>query len=204
MTVDQALSNSIAPAQPLPRATPQPAISWAAIWAGSSVAVATSLLLSLAGAGLGYSVGFPGLASRGSLAVFTPLVGASAIAVQVLSAAFGGYIAGRLRTTWVSLHGDESHFRDTAHGLIVWAVATLAGVLLAALVLAPYGEQLAATMTVAPAVALSPAQAERAANIAAQSSLFIAIGMLLSAFAAAAAARLGGLQHEAMHAKTQA
>ncbi|MEI9965262.1 MAG: hypothetical protein WDM92_11775 [Caulobacteraceae bacterium] len=130
---------------------PQPAVSWAAIWAGASVAVATSLLLTMAGAGLGYALGFPGLASRDSLAAFTPTLGAGAIVVQVLSAALGGYIAGRLRTTWIGVHGDESHFRDTAHGLIAWAVATVAGLLLAALVLAPYTDQLAiAAATAAP------------------------------------------------------
>jgi len=179
---------------------PQPAISWAAIWAGAAVAVASSIVLTLAAAGLGYTLALPALASRGSLLSFTPEVGAGAVVVQVLSAAFGGYIAGRLRITWVGVHDDESHFRDTAHGLIAWAVATIGGALLAALVLVPYFEQLAALST-PTAIALAPANPERAANISAQSSLFMAIGMLLSAFVAAVAARLGGLQHEAMHAK---
>ena len=34
----------------------------------------------------------------------------------------GGYLAGRLRTKWVHVHTDEVYFRDTAHGLLVWAV----------------------------------------------------------------------------------
>jgi hypothetical protein len=37
----------------------------------------------------------------------------------------GGYIAGRLRTRWVGTHTHEVFFRDTAHGLITWAVATI-------------------------------------------------------------------------------
>ena len=183
-------------------ARPQPALSWSAIWAGASVTVAVSLLLTLAAAGLGYTVSYPGLASRSSLTAFTPAIGAGAITIQVLASALGGYLAGRLRTTWLGVHGDESHFRDTAHGLIAWAVATLGGVFLAATVIAPYGAQLAgATSTVAATP--TAAEAERAAHIAGQSSLFIAIGMLLSAFVAVAAARLGGLQHEAMHAKVE-
>ena len=38
----------------------------------------------------------------------------------------GGYLAGRLRTRWTSVHGDEVYFRDTAHGFLAWAVASLA------------------------------------------------------------------------------
>ena len=40
-------------------------------------------------------------------------------------------MAGRLRTKWVNLHTDEVFFRDTAHGFLAWALATLlvAGVL---------------------------------------------------------------------------
>ena len=179
---------------------PLPAISWSAVWAGAVVAVAASLLLTLAAAGLGYDVGSLGVATRSSLKAFAPEVGAGAILIQVLSAALGGYVAGRTRTIWTTLHDDESHFRDTAHGLIAWAVATVAGVLLAALVLAPYADAMsaaAAAQTPPP----SPADAQRAASIAAQASLFIAVGMLLSAFVSAIAARIGGLRHEEMHAK---
>ena len=194
MTLDQPALGSVATAS----TWPQPAISWAAIWAGAAVAVAVSMALTLAAAGIGYAIGFPGLASRASLSAFTPEVGAGAVVVQVLSGALGGYVAGRIRTIWVGLHDDESHFRDTAHGLIAWAVATIAGVLLAALVLAPYAEQLAAASSVVP---IAAADSQRAAGLAAQSSLFIAVGMLLSAFVAAVAARVGGLRHEAMHAR---
>ena len=59
---------------------PQPPISWAAIWAGAAVAVAASIVLTLAGAGLGYALAFPALASRSSLQAFTPEVGAGTAA----------------------------------------------------------------------------------------------------------------------------
>ena len=42
-----------------------------------------------------------------------------------MSSAVGGYLAGRLRTKWVGVHTSEVFFRDTAHGLITWAVATI-------------------------------------------------------------------------------
>jgi hypothetical protein len=45
---------------------------------------------------------------------------------QLLSSAMGGYLAGRLRTKWVDTHTDEVYFRDTAHGFLAWAVASLA------------------------------------------------------------------------------
>jgi hypothetical protein len=47
------------------------------------------------------------------------------VVVQWLSSALGGYVAGRLRTKWVGIHTDESTFRDTAHGMLAWAVATI-------------------------------------------------------------------------------
>ena len=47
------------------------------------------------------------------------------IIVQWLSSGVGGYIAGRLRTKWVGVHTDEVFFRDTAHGFLAWALATL-------------------------------------------------------------------------------
>lgn len=34
----------------------------------------------------------------------------------------GGYLAGRLRTKWTTIHTGEVYFRDTAHGFLVWAV----------------------------------------------------------------------------------
>ena len=189
-----------APALTLDR--PQPALSWSAIWAGAFVAVSASVLLGLAAAGIGYDTGLAGLATRSSLKAFTPEVGAGGILIQVLASALGGYVAGRTRTVWTTLHDDESHFRDTAHGLIVWAVATVAMVLLVGLVLAPYAEALTAAASDAGAAPPpTPAELDRAAHIAAQASLFTAVGMLLSAFVSAVGARIGGLRHEEMHLK---
>ena len=39
----------------------------------------------------------------------------------------GGYVAGRLRTRWVGVHTHEVFFRDTAHGFLAWALATVIG-----------------------------------------------------------------------------
>ncbi len=176
----------------------EPALSWSAIIAGGFVALATSVLLTVLASGFGYDLAAGALASRRSLDAFTPELGAGAIAIQVVSAGLGGYLAGRLRHAWVSAHIDEAHFRDTAQGLIVWALATVVGVVLTALVIAPYAEMLA------PATAAAtPVDAERAAHIASQSAFFTAVGMLLSAFTAAVAARVGGLHTEHMYQKVR-
>jgi hypothetical protein len=47
------------------------------------------------------------------------------VVVQWISSGFGGYLAGRLRTRWTGLHTDELYFRDTAHGVLAWAVAAV-------------------------------------------------------------------------------
>jgi hypothetical protein len=56
-------------------------------------------------------------------------IGASAvvwlIVTQILASAMGGYLAGRLRTKWISVHTDEVYFRDTVHGFLVWAVGVV-------------------------------------------------------------------------------
>jgi hypothetical protein len=54
------------------------------------------------------------------------------IIVQWLSSAFGGYLTGRLRTKWANMHTDEVFFRDTAHGFLAWAVATVVSIVLVA------------------------------------------------------------------------
>src|SRR5438128_1237670 len=45
----------------------------------------------------------------------------------MLASTVGGYMAGRLRTKWTSLHSEEVLFRDTAHGFLAWATATVFG-----------------------------------------------------------------------------
>jgi hypothetical protein len=47
------------------------------------------------------------------------------IVVAMLSSTVGGYLAGRLRVRWAGVHQDEVYFRDTAHGLLSWAFATV-------------------------------------------------------------------------------
>jgi hypothetical protein len=50
----------------------------------------------------------------------------------MLSSSIGGYLAGRLRTRWVGIHTTEVQFRDTTHGFLAWAVASVMGAVLLA------------------------------------------------------------------------
>jgi hypothetical protein len=102
-----------------------PATSWGAIIAGSAVAVSLSLCLVTLGTGLGFASISPWPDHGLSAGAFTVASTIWLIVTQWLSAAAGGYIAGRLRHRWLATHTHEVFFRDTAHGLITWAVATL-------------------------------------------------------------------------------
>lgn len=101
------------------------AVSWAAIIAGGVAAVALTLLLVALGTGIGLSSVSPWSAANPSATTFTLLAAVWLIIVQWLSSGLGGYLAGRLRTKWTALHTDEVFFRDTAHGFLTWALASV-------------------------------------------------------------------------------
>ena len=113
---------NIRPSEPL---ASNSAVAWGAILAGAAAAAALSLILLILGTGLGLSAMSP-WAQAGATAA---TLGVSTIAwitlTQQLASGMGGYLAGRLRTKWVSVHTDEVFFRDTAHGFLAWAVASL-------------------------------------------------------------------------------
>jgi hypothetical protein len=100
-------------------------VSWAAVAAGAVGAAALSLLLVAFGAGLGLSAVSPWSDTGVSASTFQLGTGVYLIIVSVMSSAIGGYLAGRLRTKTVGLHTNEVFFRDTAHGFLAWAFATL-------------------------------------------------------------------------------
>jgi len=101
------------------------AVSWAAILAGAVVAAATSLILVLLAAGMGLASVSPWSGSGTSGTSILVMTAIALLVIQWLSAGVGGYVTGRLRTKWVGTHTHEVFFRDTAHGFIAWAVATL-------------------------------------------------------------------------------
>jgi hypothetical protein len=101
------------------------AVSWASIVAGGLAASAISLILLLVGAGLGFTLVSPWQSQSASATTIGVSAAAWLVVVQWLSAGVGGYLTGRLRTKWVGVHTHEVGFRDTAHGFLAWALATL-------------------------------------------------------------------------------
>jgi hypothetical protein len=101
------------------------AVSWASIAAGAVVISSVTLLLLALGAGLGLSSISPWTDTGLSAATFKATAGVYLVLVAVMASAIGGYLASRLRTKWIGIHTNEAFFRDTAHGFIAWAFATL-------------------------------------------------------------------------------
>lgn len=106
-----------------------PGVSWGAVLAGAAAAAALSFILLILGVGLGLSSVSPWSFNATAIGVSTIVWLAF---MQLAASGIGGYMAGRLRVKWSSIHTDEVHFRDTAHGLLAWAVATLLTVALLA------------------------------------------------------------------------
>lgn len=100
-------------------------VSWASIVAGAIVAAALLLALSALGAGLGLAAVSPWANSGISGSAFTNITGAYLLMIAIMSSAIGGYLAARLRSKWTDIHTNEMFFRDSAHGLVAWALATV-------------------------------------------------------------------------------
>jgi hypothetical protein len=107
-------------------------VSWPAVVAGAVASCAISLVVLAFGVGLGLSVVSPWGGAGVSATTFKIGTGLFMIVVAMLSSSIGGYIAGRLRSRWIGVHSDEVYFRDTAHGFIAWAFATVLGAVLLA------------------------------------------------------------------------
>src|SRR3954453_23962878 len=111
---------------------PVSGVSWPAVAAGAVVSCALTLLLLAFGIGLGLSVVSPWSGSGVSATTFKIGTGLYLIVIAMLSSSVGGYLAGRLRSRFVGVHTDEVYFRDTAHGFVAWALATVLGAILLA------------------------------------------------------------------------
>jgi hypothetical protein len=109
-----------------------PGVSWAAVLAGAVASLALTLVLLSFGVGMGFSVISPWGNSGVSTTSFKIGTGLYFIVMAMISSAIGGYLAGRLRTKWVGVQTTEVHFRDTAHGFLAWAVASVLGAVLLA------------------------------------------------------------------------
>lgn len=104
---------------------PREAVSWGAVLAGAVGMAAFSLILLTLGTGLGLSSLSPWPGSGAHAKTFGAAVVIWIVVSQIMASGLGGYLAGRLRRHWPDISGDETHFRDTAHGFLAWALATL-------------------------------------------------------------------------------
>ncbi len=109
-----------------PASSVSSAVSWGAIAAGATAGAALSLILLILGVGLGLSSVSPWAREGISATSFGVSTIVWLVLTQLLASAMGGYLAGRLRTKWIDTQTDEIYFRDTAHGFLAWAVASLA------------------------------------------------------------------------------
>jgi hypothetical protein len=180
--------------------SPQPmagrATDWGAIVGGALGAIAVSIILFTAGSGFGLSTVEPW--SFANRAPETFAIGAAIwiIVMQWLSSAFGGYLAGRLRAKWVGPRTDEVLFRDTAHGLLAWALATL--IVAALLTIGTLGTSAAVVAKgVASASDAAAAVTEETRKAASNFSIITAISLLVGAFIGAVAGGIGGYDRDA-------
>lgn len=101
------------------------ATSWGAIFAGAVASVAITLFLFAFGVGAGLSAVSPWAGEGISATTTAWSAGLFLIAAAMIASTVGGYLTGRLRAGWIDVHEDERYFRDTAHGVVTWAVATV-------------------------------------------------------------------------------
>lgn len=163
------------------------ALSWAAVAGGTVAAIAVTLtLLTLGSAfGLGSVSPWPGVGARPT--TFTIGAGIWLVVTQWLSAAMGGYLAGRLRVRWHGLHTDEVMFRDTAHGFLTWATATVIMAIIAVAAVT------VASLAPTPAAASpTPEAVETARRVATTFAAFTGLSLVIGAFVGSVSGAIGG------------
>jgi hypothetical protein len=172
------------------------ATDWGAIIGGALGAIAISIILFTAGSGFGLSTVEPWSFANRAPESFAKGAAIWLVVMQWLSSAFGGYLAGRLRAKWIGPRTDEVLFRDTAHGLLAWALATV--IVAALFTLGTLGTSAAVVATEgAPATNAAAALTEEARKVAANFSIVTAISLLVGAFIGAVAGALGGYHRDA-------
>jgi hypothetical protein len=107
-------------------AFPQSYIQWGPAFAGAVVTASLFFVLMTFAAAIGLAVTSVSPTWRDTSVGLTVLSGAWVVFSAVGSFALGGYIAGRIRSTWQT-NADEIHFRDGLHGLVVWGLAVIIG-----------------------------------------------------------------------------
>ena len=105
----------------------QPVLRWSSVFAGAAVAISLWVLLQLLSMGIGLTA--VNLEDSGSLRSAGIGTTVASLAAPLIALFVGGYVAGRLATTFDPKVG-------ATHGLVAWALASLAGVIAIAMVIA--------------------------------------------------------------------
>jgi hypothetical protein len=156
-------------------------------------AIGVSIILFTLGSALGLSSVSPWSFANPSPTSFAVGAAIWLIVTQWLSAGLGGYLAGRLRKKWVGIRTDEVFFRDTVHGFLAWALATV--------LMAAFFSLSAAALTVAPetstnAATVSAEAVEQARKAAVSFSFFTALSFAIGAFIGGVSGALGGYHRD--------
>ncbi|WP_376870481.1 hypothetical protein [Albirhodobacter sp. R86504] len=106
-------------------------VDWPAIFAGTFLATALTVVLLSFGAAFGLSMSSPMEGEGVSLRWITIAGGIWLIWTAVTSFSAGGYLTGRLRRRLGDSSADEIEARDGAHGVVVWAVGAVLGAFMA-------------------------------------------------------------------------
>src|SRR5262245_58013821 len=104
-------------------------IHWGPVIAGAIAAAAAWLVLMTFAAAIGMITVSPSPTWRDTSVWLVLLSGLWLLLSSLVSFALGGYLAGRVRSTWAA-SPDEIEFRDGAHGLLAWALAIVLGAFL--------------------------------------------------------------------------
>ena len=137
------------PAAPGPIPTPGGPLSyihWGPAIAGALVAATISFVLMGFASAVGLMVASPSPTWRDASVWLAILSGFWIVVVAVASFALGGYLAGRVRSTWKAA-ADEIEFRDGTHGLIAWALGVILGAIMLSLTASAYAASTAGAPT---------------------------------------------------------
>jgi hypothetical protein len=167
------------------------AVEWAAIAGGALAAIGVSIILFTLVSGVGLAAIRPWSFSNPSPTTFGAAAAIGMVITQWLASALGGYLTGRLRTKWVGIRTDEVFFRDTAHGFLAWALATVIMAIIFSVGSATVGVTSGAT-----AVTVTAEAAEQARKAAAGFSLLTSLSFLIGAFIASVGGALGGFHRD--------
>lgn len=164
-------------------------VDWPSIWAGASIAVAISLVLTAFGGAVGLATSSSLWSPRAATSQSVGIIATAWLAfTYIWPFGVGGYLAGRMRPSAGDSWRSERGFRDGVNGLVVWAIGVIVVTVLVALA-SGLGAAIADNSGSAAAVSQTTDLARRAAAFAGFWSTLV---LLLSGVGAWFAAWWGG------------